>query len=79
MANWNPWHGCHKISAGCEPVSYTHLDVYKRQFVYMLQNMKLFLKLVLMERSMEIKKHHIAYLQMMYSLMNRIYLSLIHI
>ncbi|MCB7206753.1 DUF5131 family protein, partial [Dorea formicigenerans] len=18
MANWNPWHGCHKISAGCE-------------------------------------------------------------
>ena len=33
------------------------------------------LKLVLMERSMEIKKHHIAYLQMMYSLMNRIYRS----
>ena len=24
MANWNPWHGCHKISAGCE-----HCYVYR--------------------------------------------------
>ena len=43
---WNPWHGCKKVSPGCKncfvykmdkrygrdtTVSYTHLDVYKRQ------------------------------------------------
>ena len=25
MANWNPWHGCHKISSGCQ-----HCYVYRR-------------------------------------------------
>ena len=28
---WNPTTGCTKVSAGCKTVSYTHLDVYKRQ------------------------------------------------
>lgn len=29
MANWNPWHGCHKISAGCQ-----HCYVYRSDAKY---------------------------------------------
>ena len=56
MANWNPWHGCHKISAGCEHCYVYRMDERHGKETGVVTRLKDFDKVLHKNRKGEYKK-----------------------
>lgn len=55
MANWNPWHGCHKLSAGCEHCYVYRMDERHGKDASTVTRLKDFDKIIRKNRSGEYK------------------------